>query len=298
MFTILIILGVTVAIVIWLGFVAVNRRRPKFFRGRLKPLEKSLYQELARKLPPAAAKRMTEQLSYLRRGVRCYYPKSYTLELFDDAERPLPKEVRFERADAYTVATVHFTMGQIKYKAEMAAAQGRVSGITVRPNPKAILFTSMKEPDRFRLNNDSMEKGEIETSTDYFPPDSPFDGRLGALAAEHVVREVRRPLAEEQWKQLLRRSDTRFPDDWIDLFRQTNGFMLDNCQVFGWGAMEDLSLEDGTYRMLAEKASGCLAIRKIKKRTEIKYFSYNGDAEGKVLGDNFLTALANFLSIE
>lgn len=63
MVTLLIIIGCVILTIVGLAFYSINSRRPKFFRGDLKPFEKSLFAELENKLPQEVgqqSKRLTK----------------------------------------------------------------------------------------------------------------------------------------------------------------------------------------------------------------------------------------------
>src|SRR5687768_4086606 len=103
MITFLIIVGVIVVSLIGFGFYSIQSRRPKFFSGDLKPLEKRLYDEFKTGLSPDAQKLLTAQLSTPKRGCRLYFEKSYSLELYSDN-----KDFLFPRKDNSKLGSLTF----------------------------------------------------------------------------------------------------------------------------------------------------------------------------------------------
>jgi len=297
MLTFLTVIGTIILLLTGLAFYVRNARRPKFFRGDLKPFEKSLFKELENKLGDPVGKLIPKQLAYLKRGVRLYFPKSYIIELFDDKKNPLPNDILFERKDEFKLATLSFTVGDTKYKAEFTTYSGRVWGFTVRPGAKKLLARSLTEFDKFKLNNDPTEKLDLEITIEYYPEEESFDGLLGELAKQYVLSEVRKPLPKKQKELFVKLSETKFPADFLDLCDHANGFKIDGVYVAGLGSMQDMALEDDNYLMIAENNAGCLSIRRTKKKTELKYHSYEDETDIKDLGDSFLVALGKFMKI-
>ena len=185
--TTLTIIGVIVLTIICLGLYIVNSRRPKFFTGDLKPLEKTLFAELQKNLDGSTSALITNQLLELKRGVRLYFEKSYNLELYDDKKFAIENENLFNRKDEFKLATLTFTHKSTKYTAEFNTYSGRVWGITVRPNPKAILSSKNITVDKFKLNNDPTEKLELEVKIEYYSPDNVFKGVLHQLQTKHPL---------------------------------------------------------------------------------------------------------------
>src|SRR4051812_27860373 len=116
MATFLIIIGCIILTIVGLAFYSINSRRPKFFKGDLKAFEKSLFSELQNKLPQEVGQLIPKQLDFLKRGVRLYFPKSYTLELYDDKTNPLSNDLLFNRKDEFKLATISFSHNDTKYK--------------------------------------------------------------------------------------------------------------------------------------------------------------------------------------
>ena len=298
MLTFLVIIGIIILALAGLAFYVTNARRPKFFRGNLKPFEKSLFTALENKLESPAGKLIPKQLACLKRGVRLYFPKSYAVELYDDIKNPLPDDILFERKDEFRLATLSFVVGDTKYKAEFTTYSGRIWGFTVRPGPKKLLARSITEFDKFRLNNDPMEKLDLEIVIEYYPGQEHFDGLLGEIAKQYVLSEVRKPLPQKQRELYVKLSETKFPADFLDLCDQANGFNIDGVHVAGLGGMQDVALEDDNYLTIAEKDGGCLSIRRTKRKIELKYHSYEDETDIRDLGDSFLVALDKFMRIE
>lgn len=298
MVTFLIIIGCVILTMVGLAFYSINSRRPKFFSGNLKPFEKSIFQELENKLPSPVGQLIPQQLKYLKRGVRLYFDKSYTLELYEDKTNPLPNEILFNRKDEFKLSTISFSHNETKYKAEFKTYSGMLYGLTVRPSPKKILGTAIKTFDKFTLNNDPTEKLDLQIVTEYFADTDIFDGNLEELNKKHNINNVQKPLPEKQRQLFIKFSDTKLPDDYLLLCEQTNGFRVNDASVFGLGTFQPISLDDDNYLMLAEKSNGCLIIKQSKRTTKLKFHSYEDETDIRDLGDNFLKALDTFIAIE
>src|SRR5690349_11961435 len=126
MITFLIIVGIIAFLVVGLGFYSIQSRRPKFFSGDLKPLENKLLEEFKNALSPDAQKLLAAQLSRPKSGVRLYFEKSYSLELYDSH-----KDFLFPRKDSSKLGTLTFTRKGEKYTATFPTYLGRISGIDV-----------------------------------------------------------------------------------------------------------------------------------------------------------------------
>lgn len=298
MVTFLIITGCIILTIVGLAFYSINSRRPKFFRGDLKAFEKSLFTELQNKLPQEVGQLIPKQLDFLKRGVRLYFPKSYTLELYDDKTNPLSNELLFNRKDEFKLATISFTHNDTKYKADFQAYSGRVWGMTVRPSSRKILGTKVKAFDKFKLTNDPTEKLDFEIVTEYFADNEVLNGTLQHLKQKYGLTQIKKPLPSKQREQFIKQSETKLPLDYISLCEQTNGFNINEMSVGGLGSWQSVPLDDDNYLMLAEKSSGCLTIKQSKRSTKFKYHSYEDEADIRELGDNFLNALDTFLKIE
>ena len=298
MVTFLIILGCVILTIVGLAFYSINSRRPKFFKGDLKVFEKSLFTELQNKLPQEVGQLIPRQLDFLKRGVRLYFPKSYTLELYDDKTNPLSNELLFNRKDEFKLATISFSHNDTKYKADFQTYSGRVWGMTVRPSPRKILGTKIKTFEKFKLNNDPTEKLDFEIVTEYFADNEIFNGTLQDLKQKYGLTQIKKPLPDKQRELFIKQSETKLPLDYISLCEQTNGFNINEASVSGLGSWQSVPLDDDNYLMLAEKSVGCLTIKQSKRSTKLKYHSYEDETDIRDLGDNFLNALDTFLKIE
>ena len=298
MVTFLVILGLIILIIVGLAFYSINSRRPKFFRGDLKALEKSLFEELEKKLPQQVGQLIPKQLDFLKRGVRLYFPRSYTLELYNDKTNPLSDELLFNRKDEFKLATISFAHNAIKYKADFQTYSGRVWGMTVRPSPRKILGTKIKTFGKFKLSNDPTEKLDFEIVTEYYADNDIFNGALQELKQKYRLTQIKKPLPDKQRQLFIKQSETKLPEDFIGLCEQTNGFNIDETSVGGIGSWQSVPLDSDNYLILAEKSSGCLTIKQSKRSTKLKYHSYEDETDIRDLGDNFLKALDTFLKIE
>lgn len=296
--TFIIVIGCVILTIVGLGFYSINSRRPKFFNGDLKPFEKSLFCELQNTLPQDVGLLIPKQLDYLKRGVRLYFPKSYTIELYAEKTNALPNELLFNRKDEFKLATISFAHNNIKYKANFQTYSGRIWGMTVRPSPKKILGTKIKTFHKFKLINDPTERLDFEIVTEYFTDNETFNGPLQELKQNYSLTQIKKPLPDKQRDLFIKQCETKLPADYISLCEQTNGFKINEASVSGLGSWQSVPLEDDNYIMLAEKNGGCLTIKQSKRSTKLKYHSYEDETDIRDLGDNFLKALDTFLKIE
>ena len=298
MVTFLIIIGCIILTIVGLAFYSINSRRPKFFKGDLKAFEKSLFTELENKLPQEFGQLIPKQLDFLKRGIRLYFPKSYTLELYADKTNPLSNELLFNRKDEFKLATISFSHNDTKYNADFQTYSGRVWGMTVRPSPRKILGTKIKTFDKFKLTNDPTEKLDFEIVTEYFADNETFTGILQNLKQEYSLTQIKKPLPDKQRELFIKQSEAKLPTDFISLCEQTNGFNINEASVCGLVSWQSVPFDDNNYLMLAEKSNGCLTIKQSKRSTKLKYHSYEDETDIRDLGDNFLNALNTFLKIE
>lgn len=298
MVTFLIIIGCIILTIFGLAIVLARARRPRFFRGDLKTFEKSIFTELQNKMPPEVGQLISGQLGYLKRGVRLYFPKSYSLELYQDKTNPIPNELLFNRKDEFKLAILSFTHKNIKYKADFQTYSGRIWGMTVRPSPKKILGTKIKTFRQFKLTNDPTEKHDFEIVTEYFDENEAFSSILKDLKEKYRLTQIKKPLPEKQRALFIKLSETKLPLDYLSLCEQTNGFCINDVFVAGLGTWQSVPLSDDNYLMLAETNVGCLLIKQSKRSTRLRYHSYEDETDIRDLGDNFLIALDTILKIE
>jgi hypothetical protein len=294
----LVILAVIILLIAGLRIYAVITKPRKSFRGDLKPLEKSLFEELRKNLSAEAAELVLKQLAYLKRGDRIYFDKSFSLELYPDKDNPMPENILFNRKDEYQLATITFTIEGTKHKAQINTYSGRIWGMTVRPNPKKYLHKPAMSFDKFTLNNDPMEKLDLEVVTEFYDDIDHVNGLLGDLKKSHTITQVKKPLPDKQRQLFIRLSETKFPEDYLSLCDQANGFEIDGVSVFGLEALRSLQLEDNNYLMLAEKEGGCLLIKRSKRSATMKYYSVEDETDVRSLDGSFIQALKTFISIE
>lgn len=295
--TTLTIIGIIVLILI-LGVYLINSRRPKFFTGDLKPLEKTLFAELKKNLDNSTSTLITNQLQKLKRGVRLYFEKSYNLELYDDKKSAIETENLFNRKDEFKLATLTFTLNATKYTAEFNTYSGRVWGITVRPNPKAILSSTSITVDKFKLNNDPTEKLNLAVKTEYYSPNAVFKGALQELQAKHPLTKVSKPLSDNQKSLFVKLTETKLPGDYLKLMNETNGFSINDTSIHGLSDLQNIPLDDNNYLVLADNSSGHLLLEQSKTKTIIKYQSIENESDSRDLGDNFIEALEQLMKIE
>lgn len=296
--TTLTIIGFIVLTLIGLGVYLINSRRPKFFTGDLKPLEKTLFAELKKNLDNSTSTLITNQLLKLKRGVRLYFEKSYNLELYDDKKFQIENENLFNRKDEFKLATLTFTHNSTKYTAEFNTYSGRVWGITVRPNPKSILSSKNIMVDKFKLNNDPTEKLDLEVKTEYYNPNDVFNGVLHELQTKHSLTKVSKPLPDKQKLLFIKLTEAKLPADYLKLMEETNGFSINDTFIHGLSDLQNVTLDDNNYLILADNSSGHLLLKQSKTKTIMKYQSIENESDSRDLADNFIEAMEQLMKIE
>jgi hypothetical protein len=286
MITFLIIVGVLIVSVVGLGLYSIQSRRPKFFSGDLKSLEKKLFEEFKNGLSLEAQKLLTVQLSRPKKGVRLYFDKSYSLELYDDN-----KDFAFPRKDGSKIGTVTFKFKDEKYTATFPTYIGRVSGIDVRPSPKKFLNKDNIEVIKVKITNDPMEKIDLTVIPEYYSETDELPDLLKKLSQEFRIRNIRKALPEKQRELFIKTCDTKLPDDFLELSKETDGFEIDDTQVHGLSDMEPVSMDNGYYLKLIETSDGFVTLKQSKRTTKLMYFSIEDETVQKGMGQSFLDAL-------
>ena len=275
----------------------IHLQRERFPKS-LKPLEKRLFEQLARQLPKPVGEIVSKQMTVLQRGERLRFPKSYLLHIVAEKENALPDDLLFARHDEFKLATLWFTVSEMKFKAEFTAYSGRIWELRIWPKPSGVLRKSITSIDKFNLNNDPMEKLDLEVKVEYYQKEATFSGLLGNLGKQYTLSEVQKALPDQQRKLFVKLSETKFPADFLELYEQTNGYVIDGIRVHGFGSMWTVDLEDGSYWVIAEKEGGTLSIRKSSGKAQLKYHSVENESDVRPLGSEFLSALDIFIHME
>jgi hypothetical protein len=264
----------------------------------LKPLEKRLFEQLARQLSGPVGEIVSKQMTVLQRGERLRFSKSYLLHIVAEKKNALPDDLLFTRRDEFKLATIWFTVAETKYKAEFTAYAGRIWDLKIWPKPSGALRRAITSIDRFKVNNDPMEELDLEVKVEFYQQEETLNGLLGNLEKQYTLTEVRKAIPDPQRKLFVKLSETKFPADFLELYEQTNGFVIDGVQVEGFGSMWTVDLEDGSYWVIAEKEGGTLSIRKSSRKAQLKYHSTEDESDIRPLGSEFLSALDIFMNIE
>lgn len=208
----------------------------------------------------------------------------------------MQKEILFPRKDPFKLAVLSFAFGGEKYTAEFKTYNGYIVEIIVRPSCKKILWTSKPEITKFRLANDPMEKLDLEVIPEYYDPPEKFTGLLGEIQAKYDLQKVLKPLPDEQRQLFIKLAVTPFPDDYLKLLSQTNGFMIVNeANVFGLGSLESISLEDDNYLTLVQNSDGVLSLKENGNIPELRFHPIDNEEDAEDLGSKFMNALEKFL---
>jgi hypothetical protein len=286
MITFLVIVGLLIVSVIGLGFYSIQSRRPKFFSGDLKSLEKKLFEEFKNALSPEARKLLTAQLSKPKKGVRLYFEKSYSLELYHDTN-----DFAFPRKDGSKIGTLTFKFKDEKYTATYPTYIGRIWGIDIRPSPRAFLNSDDIEIIEVKITNDPMEKIDLTVTSEYYSETDELPSLLKKLRHEFRIRNIRKALPEKQRELFIKTSDAKLPEDFLELSKETDGFEIDDIQVHGLSDMEPVSMDDGYYLKLIETSHGLVTLKQSTRTTKLMYFSIEDETVKTDMGQNFVAAL-------
>ena len=71
--------------------------------------------------------------------------------------------------------------------------------------------------------------------------------------------------------------------------------IVDEANIFGLGALESVSLENGDFLTLAQNSDGVLSLLQNRKRVKLKFHSVEDEEDTEELGDKFIVALEKFL---
>jgi hypothetical protein len=286
MITFLVIVGLLIVSVIGLGFYSIQSRRPKFFSGELKSLEKKLFEEFKTALSPEARKLLTAQLSKPKRGVRLYFEKSYSLELYHDTT-----DFAFPRKDGSKIGTLTFKFKDEKYTATFPTYNGRIGGIDIRPSPRAFLNSDDIEVINVKITNDPMEKIDLTVTSEYYSETDELPSLLKKLSHEFRIRNIRKALPEMQRDLFIKTSGAKLPKDFLELSKETDGFEIDDIQVHGLSDMEPVSMDNGYYLKLIETGDGLVTLKQSRRTTKLMYFSIEDETVKTDMGQNFIAAL-------
>ena len=246
------------------------RRKPKFRRGPLEPVERRLLDALVERSDPPLADRLRRQIELLPLHCRLHFDKSLSLELYPGDQRAAIEadSVRFPNQSDFRLATISFTLGGRKFKAQFEATGGRVFGMIIRPNPRRLLRAREIDVTRYERVGDAMEvSGEIPHRR--FEPVPAFTGLLGEWSARFGLEEVYRPLDKATTSRALAGIDAALPADYLEMMRQADGFAVGSWQVLGLAEVRSVALGADDYYLLANEGDTVACVRKGSKSATV-----------------------------
>ncbi len=210
-------------------WLARYRRRPKFRRGPLRPLESTVLAALLERSAPPVRERLAKQIALLRVHCRLHFEKLMTLSLYPEREDyPLldAPDVCFPNRNEFPLATMSFVIRDAKFSAQFSAVNGRLFDVGIRPNPRHVLATSEINVTRFQQKTDPFVTAAIGT----------FDERLATI-------------------------DAALPEDYVAWLRQTDGFEHGEWRVYPLAEVRSVPLGDHNYYCLADDGAIVLYVR-------------------------------------
>ena len=226
--------------------LARYRRRPKFRRGLLRPLERTLLEALKERCDPAVQERLAKQTPLLRTHCRLHFEKLMSLELYPDRkDYPLfdADDMLFPRRDEFRLGSMSFVVHDAKFTAQFGAVNGRLFDVVIRPNPRRVLAAAKIDVTRFQQTTNPFETPLLAT----------FDHRLAAIAAA-------------------------LPEDYVAWLRQADGFERGGWRVFPIAEVRSVPLGEHNYYCLASDGVIMLCVREGARSAQLYTCAIADDA--------------------
>jgi hypothetical protein len=255
------------------------QRKPKFRRGRLEPLEQRLLAELTERSDPALAERLRRQLALLPVHCRLHFDKSLSLSLYpgEDSTQVESDDIRFPNRSDFRLATISFTAGEQKFKAQVGATGGRLFEMIIRPNPRRFLRSSVIEVTGYERAGDAMQP-TAEIPRQRYDTVPAFTGILGEWSARFGLDDVCRPLEKSARSRALSRINATLPADYLELMRHTDGFIVGSWHVRGLADVRSVSLGAHEYFVLADEADFVACVREGSETGTVCLCAITGDS--------------------
>ena len=293
--TVLIILGIIIGVIglIFLILViGVYKRSPKFNNKGFTILERRLLEVFTSMCDLEMADKLKKQINYFedKRKWRQYWDKSMSIELYGDQD--LAEDQKYPRRDESKIATIRFKVNDEKYSIEFDSYDGRIWGWKIRPNPKQIQKIDTIEVTSKRINNDPNEKVEIRIEKTESKPIPEFFGVIEEIVKLKQIEIAYKPLTPEQIEIFKHKIDSRLPDGYLNIIKQTEGLEFKDFQILGISEIQRTRLDDGNYFHLVEFDDGMISIKENDKNGELYFCHYSGGSIDK-LGTDFNKELIN-----
>lgn len=288
---ILAVIGGIIGLIVLGLIIAANKRRPKFNNKGFTILEKNLLKELFDLFESDVSNKLKKQVEYFepKRKWRQYWEQSMSVELYGDNDTPLLDKYRYKRKDESKLATIRFNVENIDYSIEFRNYDGRIWGWEIRPNPKSIIknssivITSKKintNPNSFSQPNYKKEKHKTIPN---------FENWVKKLIEIEKIIDSFQPIDITFLSNYTSKIESKLPDDYIELIRQTEGINFEQFIILGVSEIQTTGLDDGNYYHLAEFDDGIIAVKEGEHSGKIYYCYYSGELEE--FNSNFSTIL-------
>lgn len=241
------------------------------------PLENRLLLELQQNLRPAARELLSRQIegvNLVQRHtnsceVNCYSMRSgkpYHNPGYQFPNKGL--DVKF--------ATIQFSIpGSDKdWVVNFHSVDGYLFSIIFTPSPESIQKHEDVQIRDVKILHDMMSANNSSRPLTKRNK-AQFTGWLGTWSQKHQLRDVYQPLQESDRHGLLQDYEVSFPQDYLELIRQCEGFLVNNVSILGLSQLYEIVLPDWRYLVLAEIAGeGTLGIREQSNPGYIYFLDY------------------------
>ncbi|WP_224487941.1 hypothetical protein [Robertkochia flava] len=258
-----------------LAYKHMQPGRPQFQKTSYAPLERRLLREFTAMFDAPMRTRMRKQLQYFRKrgkSWRSYGEEEYHLELYENEDLPMEDRFCFPLTAEAPLARIVFEISGKEYRMTVHGYNGRIWGWSIAPDPgtdlrRRKIHISAKSiihhPEQVKL--DSTQELEV-----FFRED---DSLLSALLESPSIREVRAPGNLDRLLQRLNRTNTRLPDEFLELLRITDGMTFVDGKINGCRTLLRIMNRDAEFWPLAEFRNELLGVRP-------------GDAHGRLYSMN------------
>lgn len=268
------------------------------FRSPFKLLEKKLLIELQNNLSSEAQSLFIKQIEGINlvqrhssnREVCCYTIKSGKPYRNPNLQfRAREQELKF--------ASIKFSAPNFEkpWKADFFLVNGFFFSMVFTPSAKPIQDVDEVVIENVKILCDPATEISVEEVISSMPGTVDFRGWLVEWSQTYGLRDVHLPLKEEERQRLLKRIDAKLPKDYLEIVDQCEGFVIQDCQIFGLSDIYDTVGSEHNYYLLAELIDkGMVGVREKTEDGGLYFLDYGG-GDVVELGDSFRQAIEDIL---
>ena len=247
----------------WLIYRQMDPGIPEFSKGRLSPLERRLLREFSVLFDTSLKNKIKKQIQYFGKQGRCWQiddEQGYRLELYENENNPMEERYCFPLTTEADLARFDFSAGKKSFVITIHGYNGRIWGWSIFPHPGKLLGNSriritegeiLQHPEQVQLNSDQ----QVQV---IFRED---DSLLSALLESPSIKEVRAPGNIDRLLQRLDRTNTRLPEEFIDLLRISDGMIFADGKINGSRTLLKIMNREAIFWPLAEFKNELLGVR-------------------------------------